>query len=294
MARSIVQCENINKAFGGLKILTDCSFEIYEGERLALIGPNGAGKSTLLNTIGGQGPATSGKVTFDGTDITKMKPNKRLQLGLARSFQGNNLFWNMSIMDNILLSLYGGEKNHFRMFRSLERRKDLVEKAEKLLVDADLWEQRNMLPTLLSYGEQRLLEMVMAFTCDPKIVLLDEPSAGLPTVEAGAFAEKLRALSEGTTLMFIAHDLDLVFSLADRIMVLYFGQILKIGSPDEIQNDPEVREIYLGVDEEEEEKAAVDDVVDNAVVEEEIEKEVEEKAAEEAEEEKAEDDAEDK
>ncbi len=248
-ARSIVQCQNLEKAFGGLKILTGVSFDIYEGERLALIGPNGAGKSTLINTIGGQGPATAGKVLFEGKDITYAKPNKRLQMGMARSFQGNNLFWKMTILDNVLLALHGGEKNHFQMFKTLENRKDLLDKAEHLLKSADLWEKRHMVPTLLSYGEQRLLEMMLAFACDPKIVLLDEPSAGLPTVEAGKFTERLRALSEGITLLFCAHDLELVFTLADRIMVLYFGQILKIGTPDEIKNDPQVREIYLGAEE---------------------------------------------
>ena len=105
------------------------------------------------------------------------------------------------------------------------------------------------MPTLLSYGVQRLLEMMMAFTCNPKMVLLDEPSAGLPTVEAGAFAQKLRKISEGITLLFCAHDMELVFTLADRIMVLYFGAILKIGTPDEIRDDPQVREIYLGAEE---------------------------------------------
>ena len=246
---SLLQVENLTKSFGGLKVLTGVSFDVKEGEKLALIGPNGAGKSTLINAIGGQGPATSGKVIFDGHDVTQLAPNQHLHHGMARSFQGNNLFWKMTILDNILLSFHGGEKNHFQMLKTLETRKELLDKAEVLLKAVDLWEKRHMVPTLLSYGEQRLLEMVMAFTCEPKMVLLDEPSAGLPTVEAGAFAEKLRKLSENTTLLFCAHDLELVFTLADRIMVLYFGQILKIGKPDEIRNDPQVKEIYLGSEE---------------------------------------------
>lgn len=146
---------------------------------------------------------------------------------MARSFQGNNLFWKMSILDNVLLALHGGEKNHFRMVQTLETRKEFLERAEELLSAVDLWDKRHLVPTLLSYGDQRLLEMMLAFTCNPKMVLLDEPSAGLPTVEAGRFAEKLRKISEGITLLFCAHDLELVFTLADRIMVLYFGQILK-------------------------------------------------------------------
>ena len=245
---SLLQVKDLNKAFGGLKVLQGVNFEVYEGEKLALIGPNGAGKSTLINAIGGQGPATSGQVIFDGHDVTQTSPNYHLHKGMARSFQGNNLFWKMSILDNVLLALHGGEKNHFQMFKRLETRKEFLDKAEHLLKTIDMWEKRHLVPTLLSYGEQRLLEMMLAFTCDPKMVLLDEPSAGLPTVEAGNFAEKLRKISENTTLLFCAHDLDLVFTLADRIMVLYFGQILKIGKPEEIRNDPQVKEIYLGTE----------------------------------------------
>ena len=246
---SLLQVENLTKSFGGLKVLTGVTFDVKEGEKLALIGPNGAGKSTLINAIGGQGPATTGKVIFDGHDITYASPNKRLHKGMARSFQGNNLFWKMSILDNVLLALHGAEKNHFQMFRMLEKRKPFLERAEELLSAVDLWDKRHQVPTLLSYGDQRLLEMMLAFTSDPKMVLLDEPSAGLPTVEAGRFAEKLRKISENTTLLFCAHDLELVFTLADRIMVLYFGSILKIGTPDEIKDDPQVREIYLGAEE---------------------------------------------
>ena len=245
---SLLQVKDLNKAFGGLKVLQGVNFEVYEGERLALIGPNGAGKSTLINAIGGQGPATSGQVIFDGTELTQTSPNYHLHKGMARSFQGNNLFWKMSILDNVLLALHGGEKNHFQMAKTLEKRKEFLDKAESLLKTIDMWDKRHLVPTLLSYGEQRLLEMMLAFTCEPKMVLLDEPSAGLPTVEAGNFAEKLRKISENTTLLFCAHDLELVFTLADRIMVLYFGQILKIGSPEEIRNDPQVKEIYLGTE----------------------------------------------
>ena len=245
---SLLQVKDLNKSFGGLKVLQGVNFEVYEGEKLALIGPNGAGKSTLINAIGGQGPATSGQVIFDGHDVTQTSPDYHLHKGMARSFQGNNLFWKMSILDNVLLALHGGEKNHFQMFKRLDTRKEFLDKAEDLLKTIDMWDKRHLVPTLLSYGEQRLLEMMLAFTCEPKMVLLDEPSAGLPTVEAGNFAEKLRKISEKTTLLFCAHDLELVFTLADRIMVLYFGQILKIGKPDEIRNDPQVKEIYLGTE----------------------------------------------
>jgi branched-chain amino acid transport system ATP-binding protein len=243
---SILKVQDLTKSFGGLKVLTGVSFEMEKGEKLALIGPNGAGKSTLLNAIGGQGPATSGMVDFNGHDVTFLDPNARLHLGMGRSFQVNNLFFHLSILENVLLSLYGSETKHFRMIQILEKRGDFLLEAEKLLKEVNLWEHRHEPPSILSYGEQRLLELLMAFTSKPEIVLLDEPSAGLPTAEAGAFTDTLRKLAKDTTLLFCAHDMDLVFNLADSIMVLYFGQIIARGTPKEISQDPKVREIYLG------------------------------------------------
>jgi len=243
---SLLKVENLAKSFGGLKVLTDVSFEVEEGEKLALIGPNGAGKSTLLNAIGGQGPATGGSVALDGKDITYLTPNKRLHLGLGRSYQANNLFWQPNVLDNVLLALYGGEKSHLHMLQVLGKRADLLKRAEELLTAVGLWEKRYESPPTLSYGEQRLLELLLAFTSNPKLVLLDEPSAGLPTAEAVAFADTVRKLAKGTALLFCAHDMDLVFSLADKIMVLYFGQIIASGTPQEITANPKVQEIYLG------------------------------------------------
>lgn len=243
---TMLKVENLTKSFGGLKVLSGVSFEVQAGEKLALIGPNGAGKSTLLNTIGGQGPATSGNISFAGKSITYYTPNKRLHLGMGRSYQANNLFWHLTVLDNILLSLYGAEKSHFHLLKVLENRADLLEEAESFLSAVNLWEKRYEVPPTLSYGEQRLLELLMAFTSKPQMVLLDEPSAGLPTAEAFAFVEIVRNLAKDTTLLFCAHDMDLVFSLADNIMVLYFGQIIAKGSPQEITANPKVQEIYLG------------------------------------------------
>lgn len=244
----ILKAEKLEKAFGGLKILQGVDFDVKEGQRLALIGPNGAGKSTLLNTIGGQGPATGGKITFYGHDITHMPPNRRLHVGMGRSFQVNNLFWQMSVKMNMMLALFGREENHLRFFQVLESRKDLAEEAENLLEIAGLIQYKNDSPMLLSYGEQRMLEMVMGFASKPKMILLDEPSAGLPTAEVDIFIERLRKLAGNTTMLFCAHDMDLVFALADEIMVLYFGKIIAKGPPKEIAADTKVQEIYLGGD----------------------------------------------
>lgn len=254
----ILEISNLDKAFGGLKILQNVNLDIKRGEKMALIGPNGAGKSTLLNTIGGQGPATSGKIMFNtmdkkgnltSYDVTHMSPNKRLHLGIGKSFQVNNLFWQMNILQNVMLALYGAEENHMRLLNILDNRTDLLEKAEKLLKTINLWDKREESPTLLSYGEQRMLEMLLAYASEPSIILLDEPSAGLPTAEVGAFIKTLKELNGDTTMLFVAHDMDLVFNLADSISVLYFGQIIAQGTPEEIANNPKVQEIYLGADE---------------------------------------------
>ena len=267
----IIEMSHIDKAFGGLKILKDVNLNIKRGEKMALIGPNGAGKSTLLNTIGGQGPATAGKIIFNVEDkngnikphdITFLPPNKRLHLGLGKSFQVNNLFWQQNLLQNVLLALYGAETNHSRLISVLEKRNDLLEKAEELLRTINMWEKRDESPTLLSYGEQRMFEMLLAYASKPSIVLLDEPSAGLPTAEVGAFTDTLRKLNGDTTMLFVAHDMDLVFNLADSISVLYFGQIIAQGTPEEIANNPKVQEIYLGSDEDSTYDGGVSDILE--------------------------------
>ena len=245
----ILKVENLCKNFGGLQILNGVSFNVETGDKLALIGPNGAGKSTLLNILGGQLPASSGRIFFSDKDITTLTPNRRLHMGLGRSFQTNYLFYHMTVLENIMLALYGTDKFHFQMFSTLEKRKDLQEEAHRLLEIMGLWERRNEGIATLSYGDQRLIEFAFAMASKPKLVLLDEPSAGLPTAEAAAFADTVRRLVGDATLIFVAHDMDLVFNLADKIMVLYFGEIICKDSCDNVRLNPKVKEIYLGSEE---------------------------------------------
>jgi branched-chain amino acid transport system ATP-binding protein len=245
----LLRVEGLSKSFGGLQVLQEVSFSVEKGEKIAIIGPNGAGKTTLFNLLGGQLSPTGGRIFLEGEEITHLTPNRRLHLGLARSYQLNNLFFNLSLLDNMLLALYGAERSHIQMFHSLENRNELFAAAQSLLEPMDLWEKRVDIVATLSYGEQRLLEIAFALASNPKIVLLDEPSAGLPTAEAATFANKIRSLSGKRTLMFCAHDMDLVFNLADKIMVLYFGQIIAQGLPQEIKANPKVQEIYLGSEE---------------------------------------------
>ena len=245
---TVLKVENLSKSFGGLRVLNQVSFSVNPGEKLALIGPNGAGKTTLINVLGGQLSASSGEVFMGDRAVTRLAANRRLHLGLGRSYQVNNLFFELSVLENVLLALYGAENTHFHMLGRLERRPGIMSEAERLLNLVGLWDRRLESLHVLSYGDQRLVELLCAFTSKPKVVLLDEPSAGLPTAEAFAFADIIRKLCGDTTLLFCAHDMDLVFNLADTIMVLYFGEIVAKGLPRDISADPKVREIYLGSD----------------------------------------------
>jgi branched-chain amino acid transport system ATP-binding protein len=240
--------ESLAKHFGGLVVLRDVSFSVRRGEKLALIGPNGAGKTTLLNMIGGQLSVSGGHIFLEDKNITKLSPNRRLHMGVGRSFQINNLFFELSVLDNVLLALHGAERRHLRMFQRLEGRKEMLEGAQRMLELVGLADKRHESLQVQSYGDQRLIELLCAFSGKPKIVLLDEPSAGLPTAEAAAFAGVIRRLAGDTTVLFCAHDMDLVFNLADQIMVLYSGEIMTKGSPAEVSADPKVQEIYLGSD----------------------------------------------
>jgi branched-chain amino acid transport system ATP-binding protein len=246
---TVLRVEGLSKNFGGLKVLSEVSFAVEPGEKLAMIGPNGAGKTTLINAIGGQLPVSSGHVFLEDRDITKLSPNRRLHLGLGRSFQVNNLFFELSILDNVLLALHGSERRHLQMFRILEKRQALLDEAERLLDLVGLASKQREPLQVQSYGDQRLVELLCAFAGEPKMVLLDEPSAGLPTAEAAAVADKIRQLAGDTTVLFCAHDMDLVFNLADQIMVLYFGKIMMKGLPKEVSANPKVQEIYLGSEE---------------------------------------------
>ena len=240
----VLRVEGLSKNFGGLQVLQELSFTVEAGDKLAIIGPNGAGKTTLFNVVNGQLPATAGRVYLLGQEITRLAPHRRLHLGLSRSFQLNNLFFILPLIDNMLLALQGAQYPHFRMFRSINT--DFFAMAQNLLEPMGLWEKRFDPVATLSYGDQRLLEIAFALASKPKLLLLDEPTAGLPGAEATAFADTIRNLLGDTALIFCAHDMDLVFNLADRIMVLYFGKIIARGTPEEIRADPRVQEIYLG------------------------------------------------
>ena len=246
----VLSVESIMQSYGGLQVLYDVSFSLEAGERVALIGPNGAGKTTLLNVLTGFVPPAAGRITFLNQNITRMPPNRRASLGLARSFQINTLFPRLSLLINVLLAIQGVQATRFRWFRSINTYTGNIDMARQLLEQVNLWDERDSPVNVLSHGQQRQVEIVLALASKPKLLLLDEPSAGLATGESNDFIDMIHSLTKETTVFFCAHDLDLVFTLADRVLVLYYGKIIAQGRPEEIQDDDKVREIYLGLEKE--------------------------------------------
>ena len=243
---------NINgltKYFGGVHSLENVSFTVESGERLAIIGPNGAGKTTLFNLLTGQLSATRGRVFFFGQEITSLAPHQRAHLGIARSFQVTNLFFNLTVLDNTLLAIQGTRSQSFQMFRSIAKYKDMFVEAQKLLNVTSLWEKRDDLVRNISHGEQRNLEIVLCLALEPKLLLLDEPTAGLTEAESTNIFNIICGLETDTTVLFVAHDIDLVLSVADRIIVLHYGEVIAEGTPEEIQANSKAKEIYIGIEE---------------------------------------------
>ncbi len=244
-----LKVERLSKDFGGVNALQNVSFTVETGEHLAIIGPNGAGKTTLFNVLNGQLTAASGQVYLFGKQITNVPTYRHAHLGLARSFQLTTLCLNLTVIENLLLALYGIQPSRFQMFRSINSHKHLFSKAQKLLDPMMLWDKRDELVCSISYGEQRKLEIALSLASEPKVLLLDEPSTGLTSDESHEMINMINKLGEYITLVLVAHDMDLVFGVADRIIVLHYGQIIAEGTPTEIQVNSKVKEIYLGIQE---------------------------------------------
>jgi branched-chain amino acid transport system ATP-binding protein len=244
----VMKVRNIEKSFGGLKVLQDVSFNLRAGERVALIGPNGAGKTTLINVLSGLLHPTSGSITLLGQDITKLPPYDRVALGLGRSFQISSLFPALSLFSNVLMALYGVQKSRYQMIRCFTSYQDNNRRVQQLLENIDLWDKRDMPVSELSHGEKRRLEMILSISSQPKVLLLDEPNAGLSSDETSRLIQMVENLAMGTTTLVVAHDLDFIYRLCDRVMVLYYGEIIADGSCQEIQNNQKVGSIYLGTE----------------------------------------------
>jgi branched-chain amino acid transport system ATP-binding protein len=243
---NILETQGLYKDFNGLEILFNVNLEVKEGERHAIIGPNGAGKTTLFNEITGTYRPSQGKITFKGKDISGSKPHELTRLGMGRSFQLTSTFHNMTAFQNIRLAILSKNQIRFNLFKKVDKMHDITRETEEVLKRINLDQERDLPAGVLSYGKHRSLEISMALATDPDLVLLDEPTAGMSRDETHWAVDLIRRLTEGKTMIIIEHDMDVVFSLADRITVLHYGEILTTGTPQEIRENQAVKDAYLG------------------------------------------------
>jgi len=237
---------DLSKAFGGLKAVNGVRLSVASGERRALIGPNGAGKTTLFNLISGQLPPTEGRIILFGHDVTKLPPNRRAALGLARTFQITNLFSNLTVLENLLMAVQGLERTKLMLLKPVSAYSHLFVRAREILASVGLAEKEGEVVKNLSHGEQRQMEIGMALACRPRLLLLDEPTAGLSLAESRLMTALLKKLDDGITLLVIEHDMDVAFTLTDRVTALHNGAVVADGHRDEVRANALVREIYLG------------------------------------------------
>ena len=242
----VLELKGLSKSFGGLRAVREVTLAIMPGDRKAIIGPNGAGKTTLFNLITGIFPATSGQVLLFGRDVTGWPSHRRTALGMARTFQITSLFPRLTVLDNVLLAIEGVQPSKFVMWRFMSSYRDVYDKAHGLLERAAFMDRKDTEVRYLSHGEQRQLEIVLGLASDPKILLLDEPAAGLSSGESTEMAKFLMRLDPKLAILLIEHDMDVVFDVADHISVLHFGQVVEAGPTDQIRRSSKVQEIYLG------------------------------------------------
>jgi branched-chain amino acid transport system ATP-binding protein len=238
--------KDIHKDFSGLKVLTGVDFAVRQKERHAVIGPNGAGKTTLFNIISGKFKASSGAILFKGRDISGKPAHAINRYGLSRSFQITNVFQELSVFDNIRSGVRSRYGLRYHFFRRPDQDRMINEKTEAIVEEVGLRDVKHMPVSVLSYGQQRALEIGISLSTEPELILLDEPTAGMTREETGQAIRMIDRVTAGRTLIIIEHDMDVVFSLADTISVLHYGTILVSGKPDEIRNDQRVKDAYLG------------------------------------------------
>ncbi|HVY59784.1 MAG TPA: ABC transporter ATP-binding protein [Xanthobacteraceae bacterium] len=242
----VLETVDLEKRFGGITAANDVSLKIRKGARHALIGPNGAGKTTVVNLLTGVLRPTAGRILLDGQDITAAEPHERVRLGIARTFQINQLFADLTPLEAIGLAVserLGAGSNWWRLLGS---KPQVVEEIVALVERFGLADVMHERTAVLPYGRQRLLEMALAFACKPRVLLLDEPAAGVPEAERQDILATIAALPADVTVLLIEHDMDIVFSFADRISVLVNGALFVEGAPEEVARDPRVKAVYLG------------------------------------------------
>ena len=247
MSSPCLVLENVSRAFGGLTAVDRVNLTIRPGERRALIGPNGAGKTTLFNLISGESRVTGGAIRLFGADITALAPHQRAARGIARTFQFTRLFANLTVVDNVLLACEALDRRKFTVHRPLRSCAPFVHRAATLLDEFGLSPLGDELARHLSYGDQRRLEVALSMAGRPRLLLLDEPMAGLSAGERAAIQQLLERLDRTIAVLLIEHDMDVAFGFAETVTVLYQGMVLAEGDKDEVAANARVQEIYLGV-----------------------------------------------
>jgi branched-chain amino acid transport system ATP-binding protein len=244
-ADPILRLRGIDRRFGGVHAVRGVDLEVRPGDRRAILGPNGAGKTTVFNLISGEFPPSSGRVELFGRDVTDLPARKRARMGLSRTFQTSRLFAGLSVLDNLYLAVLGVGTGHLRMLPSAKDN-DLREKARLMAANAGLTDRLHDLVMDLSHGEQRQLEVGMALAADPKLLMLDEPAAGLSRTERVRLTEMLLELDESITLVLIEHDMDVALRVARWVTMMHDGRVIVEGTPEEIRANQTVHDLYLG------------------------------------------------
>jgi len=245
-AAAALSLAGLSKEFGGLRAVDGVSLEVAPGERRAIIGPNGAGKTTLFSLISGETRPSRGRISLFGRDVTRFAPHRRAGLGLARTYQITNLFPRLTALENCLLAVQALTGAKFHLHRAMRRYPAFFERAQAVLAAVGLGEQADEVVRNLSHGEQRQLEIALALAGSPRLLLLDEPTAGLSPAESHAMTALLKTLDPAMTVLVIEHDMDVAFALTDRITVLHYGKVVADGLSGEVKANALVQEIYLG------------------------------------------------
>jgi branched-chain amino acid transport system ATP-binding protein len=244
---ALLQTEKLTKSFGALSAVKDVSLAIAAGSLHSVIGPNGAGKTTLFNLLTGTFPPTAGRIVFDQKDITGTRAHRIAHLGLARSFQRTNVFPAFTLLENVWTAAFAtGRSWSGLLYRNMRDYPEAAERARQALADVGLEAKSGQLAREISHGEQRQLELAIALAAAPRVLLLDEPAAGLSPEETRRMVQLVRALKGRYTIVLIEHKIDIIMSVSDRISVMHFGSLIAEGAPEEIQRNPEVRRAYLG------------------------------------------------
>jgi branched-chain amino acid transport system ATP-binding protein len=241
-----LELRDVGKSFGKTEIINGVNLAIGRGERHAIIGPNGAGKSTLFNLISGRFPVSAGRILLNGEDITGLAPHETNRKGLSRSFQVTNIFHRLSVFENIRCAVLWSLGYRYSFWQRLNGLADAKQRAEEIMEAIGLSRRRDMLAGVLSYAEQRALEIGVTIAGGAQVILLDEPTAGMNRTETAQAIELIRSVTDGKTLVMVEHDMSVVFGLADRVSVLVYGKVIATGVPETIRANPAVQEAYLG------------------------------------------------